>query len=180
MPDVQCRAVLHGIVADQELPCALRPHGGERNHRHESVHAEVEWTADRVGIHLHHLRIGPGGQLSPEVQEAKRYAHRAPNPYGRHKIRAGTLHPLDDRIMVRPDPRVKRWTSGLWIPNTAQDDNRPQTGMVLAVGPQTRGVAEGDRVLYRQWGGTEVRNGEEDQLLLPARDVFALLVEEAR
>jgi chaperonin GroES len=172
-----CRAVLSGIIADQELDCTLRPrHDGP--HRHESVHAEAEWTVDRAGTHVAHMRFGPGVQLSPEVREFKRYAHRAPNPYGRHKIRAGTLHPLDDRIVVRPDPKVKRWTSGLWIPNTAKDDNRPQTGTVLGVGPKRRDVAEGDRVLYRQWGGTEVTVGGTFLLVLPARDVFALLEEE--
>jgi chaperonin GroES len=61
------------------------------------------------------------------------------------------------------------------MPQTAVDDTRAQTGTVLAVGPKTRDVTAGDRLLFRRWGGTEVRADGEGLLLLEPRDVYAVI-----
>ena len=37
-------------------------------------------------------------------------------------------------------------------------------------------VAVGDRVLYSKYGGTEVKYGGEDYLVLSARDILAVVV----
>jgi len=102
------------------------------------------------------------------------YPHRVAGH--RHVLRRpAQLRPTGDRVLVRPDPAAERWPSGLWMPQTAADDTRAQTGTVLAVGPKTRDVTTGDRVLFRRWGGTEVQAGGEGLLILPTRDVFAVL-----
>jgi chaperonin GroES len=98
---------------------------------------------------------------------------------------AGRLRPAADRIVVRPDPRQHRLASGLWLPDTADDEVRPQTGTVQAAGPGRRSqrtgaripmdVRVGDRVLYRQWGGRETTVGSEEVLILWPRDVFAVI-----
>ncbi len=43
------------------------------------------------------------------------------------------LHPLEDRIVVRPGESEETTASGLVIPDTAKE--KPQQGEVLAVGP---------------------------------------------
>ena len=43
------------------------------------------------------------------------------------------LHPLEDRIVVRPDVAEATTASGLVIPDTAKE--KPQQGEVLAAGP---------------------------------------------
>jgi chaperonin GroES len=48
---------------------------------------------------------------------------------------------------------------------------------VLAVGPRRADITAGDRVLFRQWGGTEVVVGGKELLLLSPRDVFAVVSE---
>ena len=50
-----------------------------------------------------------------------------------------SLHPLDDRIVVRPGESEETTASGLVIPDTAKE--KPQQGEVLAVGPGRRGGA---------------------------------------
>ena len=72
------------------------------------------------------------------------------------------LHPLDDRIVVRPAQSEERTASGLVIPDTAKE--KPQQGEVLAVG---------DTVVYSKFGGTEITVDGEDLLILSSRDVLA-------
>ncbi len=92
------------------------------------------------------------------------------------------LQPLEDRILVRPSEPEEVTASGLVIPDTAKE--KPQEGTVLAVGPgrvDDKGnrvpidVKVGDTVLYSKYGGTEVKYGGEEYLVLSARDVLAIL-----
>ncbi|GGC85701.1 10 kDa chaperonin [Tersicoccus solisilvae] len=93
-----------------------------------------------------------------------------------------SIKPLEDRIVVQPLEAEQTTASGLVIPDTAKE--KPQEGKVVAVGPGrvtdngTRvpvDVAEGDVVLYSKYGGTEVKAGGEDYLVLSARDVLAIV-----
>ncbi len=93
------------------------------------------------------------------------------------------LKPLDDRIVVKPNEAETQTASGLVIPDTAKE--KPQQGVVLAVGPGKRaetsgeiiplGIEVGQTVLYSKYGGTEVSSGGEDVLVLNARDVLAIV-----
>jgi chaperonin GroES len=97
------------------------------------------------------------------------------------KGKAFDLEPLDDRIVVKPGEEEETTVSGIVIPDTAKE--KPQEGEVVAVGPGrfeegTRvpmDVKVGDRVLYSKYGGTEVKVGGEDYLVLSARDVLAIV-----
>ena len=92
-----------------------------------------------------------------------------------------SIKPLEDRIVVRTLEAEQTTASGLVIPDTAKE--KPQEGMVLAVGPGRfedgarvpLDVSVGDRVLYSKYGGTEVKHGGEEYLVLSARDVLAII-----
>ena len=104
-------------------------------------------------------------------------------------LREGTLAtdvnitPLEDRVLVTVDDSVQTTSSGLVIPDTAQE--RPQQGSVIAVGPGKRsdttgeiiplGVKAGDTVLFSKYGGTEVKLGGKEYLILSARDILAVI-----
>ncbi|MGH2739972.1 MAG: co-chaperone GroES [Actinomycetota bacterium] len=91
------------------------------------------------------------------------------------------LEPLEDRVVVRPEEEDEVTISGIVIPDTAKE--KPQEGAVVAVGPGRfeegqrvpMDVSEGDRVLYSKYGGTEVKVGGEDYLVLSARDILAIV-----
>jgi chaperonin GroES len=92
------------------------------------------------------------------------------------------VRPLEDRILVRPEEGQETTISGIVIPDTAKE--KPQEGVVLAVGPGKRNedgdiialdVKEGDRVLYSKYGGTEITVDGEDLLILSSRDALAVL-----
>ncbi len=93
-----------------------------------------------------------------------------------------TIRPLEDRILVRPEEAQETTVSGIVIPDTAKE--KPQQGVVLAVGPGKRSdsgeiipvdVKEGDRVMYSKYGGTEITVDGEDLLILSSRDVLAIV-----
>ena len=91
-----------------------------------------------------------------------------------------SIKPLEDRIVISQLEAEQTTASGLVIPDTAKE--KPQEGKVVAVGPgrvDDNGnrvpldVAEGDVVLYSKYGGTEVKVGGQEFLVLSARDVLA-------
>jgi len=93
-----------------------------------------------------------------------------------------SLKPLEDRIIVKSVEAEQVRASGLVIPDTAKE--KPQEGEVLAVGPgriDDKGnrvpidVKVGDKVIYSKYGGTEVKHGGEEYLILSARDVLAIV-----
>ncbi len=92
------------------------------------------------------------------------------------------IKPLEDRIVVQANEAETTTASGIVIPDTAKE--KPQEGTVLAVGPgrvDDSGkripidVKVGDTVLYSKYGGTEVKYGGEEYLVLSARDVLAVI-----
>ena len=93
-----------------------------------------------------------------------------------------SIKPLEDRIVIRQVDAEQVTASGLVIPDTAKE--KPQEGTVLAVGPgriDDNGnrvpldIAVGDKVIYSKYGGTEVKVGGEDLLVLSSRDVLAVI-----
>ena len=94
-----------------------------------------------------------------------------------------SIKPLEDRIVIKSVEAEQTTASGLVIPDTAKE--KPQEGEVLAVGPGRWNddgderipldVQVGDRVLYSKYGGTEIKHGGEEYLILSARDVLAVV-----
>jgi chaperonin GroES len=92
------------------------------------------------------------------------------------------IKPLEDRVVVQANEAETTTASGLVIPDTAKE--KPQEGTVVAVGPgrvDDNGnrvpldVNVGDVVIYSKYGGTEVRYGGEEYLVLSARDLLAVV-----
>ncbi len=92
------------------------------------------------------------------------------------------IRPLEDRILVQANEAETTTASGIVIPDTAKE--KPQEGTVLAVGPGRvddsgkripLDVKVGDTVIYSKYGGTEVKYGGEEYLVLSARDVLAVI-----
>ncbi|MDP9240045.1 MAG: co-chaperone GroES [Actinomycetota bacterium] len=92
------------------------------------------------------------------------------------------IKPLEDRIVVQANEAETTTASGLVIPDTAKE--KPQEGTVIAVGPgriDDKGnrvpidVKVGETVLYSKYGGTEIKYGPDEFLVLSSRDVLAVI-----
>jgi chaperonin GroES len=93
------------------------------------------------------------------------------------------LQPLGDRLIVEVLEEEETTVGGIVLPDTAKE--KPQRGKVLAVGSGSRNdkgelipldVAEGGEIIFSKYGGTEVKVGLDDLLILRETDVLAKVV----
>jgi len=97
------------------------------------------------------------------------------------------IKPLFDYVLVKPLASEQTTPSGIVLPDTAKE--KPQVGEVMAVGPgencscncgdkckcEKMVVKVGQKVLYKKWGGNEVKVGTEEWLLIEQKDVMAVV-----
>ncbi len=93
---------------------------------------------------------------------------------------ARKIEPLGDRILVKALPEGEVVRGGIILPDTAKE--KPQEGEVVAVGPGRMtddgkriplDIKAGDRVIYAKYGGTEIKEGKDELLILRESDVLA-------
>jgi chaperonin GroES len=93
------------------------------------------------------------------------------------------LKPLGDRLIVEVLEEEETTSSGIVLPDTAKE--KPQRGRVLAVGPGARDengnhvaidLEEGDEIVFSKYGGTEIKVGVDEYLILRESDVLAKVV----
>ena len=91
------------------------------------------------------------------------------------------IKPLGNRVLIQ---RTKAQTTkgGILLPDSAQE--KPKEGTVLAVGPgktdeqgrqEAMQLKVGDRVLFSSYSGTEVKDENEEMLILSEDDVLGVL-----
>ncbi|NWG54016.1 MAG: co-chaperone GroES [Hydrogenophilaceae bacterium] len=92
------------------------------------------------------------------------------------------VRPLGDRVVVRRMEQEERTPGGIIVPDTAKQ--KPRHGEVIATGPGARGkngalapldVKPGDRVVFADWSGTEVRVDGEDLVILREADILGVV-----
>jgi len=88
--------------------------------------------------------------------------------------------PAPGRLIVRPIGQAEKTDSGLYLPESAKE--RPQLGQVMAYTPgfyddgkrREAVCAAGDTIFHSKYGGTEVKIGGDDFLILREEDVLAV------
>jgi chaperonin GroES len=88
---------------------------------------------------------------------------------------------LNDNILIEPLETETKTASGIVIPDTAKE--KPQKGKVVSVGPGklhegTRTplqVKAGDVVIYRKWGGNDLKVGDEEMMVVKEDDILAIV-----
>ena len=132
-----------------------------------------ECQRTRVGLDPRDGESGPDAQSRPLRLTPQGRSTPCRFPFSRSKTASSS----------RAVEAEQTTASGLVIPDTAKE--KPQEGEVLAVGPGRWNddgderipldVKVGDRVLYSKYGGTEIKHGGEEYLILSARDVLAVI-----
>jgi len=94
--------------------------------------------------------------------------------------KATKMQPLGDRVVIRPLTEEEVSKGGIILPDTAKE--KPQRGEVVAVGPGrvdesgkrvAMEVKKGDKVIYSKYAGSEIKEGEEELLILRESDILA-------
>ena len=90
--------------------------------------------------------------------------------------------PLHDRIIIQRLEEQDKTAGGIIIPDTAKE--KPQQGKVIAVGTGIvlkngktvpLQLKPGDRVIFNKYGGTEVKFGDEDYLVMREDDILGVI-----
>ena len=98
------------------------------------------------------------------------------------------IQPLSDFVLIEPLKEEKTTSSGIIIPETAQED-RPQKGKGVAVGPGkindkgekiAMSVAVGNEVLFKKYGPDEIKVKDEtgkevEYLIAREEDILAII-----
>ena len=85
--------------------------------------------------------------------------------------------PLADRLLVEPTPVEETTSSGIIIPDSAKE--KPQRGVVVAVGPGTKDdptiVKAGDEILYGNYSGINLNLEGKDYMVMRETDILAII-----
>ena len=99
------------------------------------------------------------------------------------------IMPLFDNVLVKPLDAQDTLPSGIILPDSAKE--KPQIGQVMAVGPGKSCCCEeddkecggccsmlvkvGQKVMYKKWGGNEVKVGSEEWTIVEQKDILAIV-----
>ncbi len=92
------------------------------------------------------------------------------------------LQPTPGYVLVEPDKQETKTAGGIYLPDS--HDEKPQAGTVLSVGGDwvteqgatlKSPVKAGDKVVYKKWGGNEVKIGETEYQFLKFEDILAII-----
>jgi chaperonin GroES len=93
------------------------------------------------------------------------------------------IKPLSDHILVKPVKEEEVTASGIVLPDTVEKEKKAE-GEVVAVGPgkvlengqrSQMEVAVGNIVLYKKWGGDEVKVETQEYKIVSQEDILAIL-----
>ena len=92
------------------------------------------------------------------------------------------IRPLADRVLLEP-LRAERKKGGIILPETV-DKERPEKGLVIAVGPgkpddngkpRPLVVKKGDKVLFTKYGPNEIKVDDKEYLIAREEDILAII-----
>lgn len=91
------------------------------------------------------------------------------------------IKPLAGYALIKPEEAVEKTASGIYLPDNAQE--RPAKGKVVAVGGPIKHPEHeenpqfkvGDTVIYKKWGGDEIKLDGDEFKLVKFDDVMAII-----
>ena len=87
------------------------------------------------------------------------------------------IKPLGARVVIKRVEAEEKTASGILLTGTAKE--KPQVAEVLAVGPGTEDekmeLKVGDRVIFSQYAGTDVKYEGQEVSIINQRDILAIV-----
>lgn len=93
-----------------------------------------------------------------------------------------SMKPVAGYLLIEPTEKEEKTSSGIYLPESAGE--KPQKGKVLAVGPEEitdsgakrkSPVKVGDVVIYKKWGGNEIKIEGKEYLFSKFDDILAVV-----
>lgn len=90
------------------------------------------------------------------------------------------LKPIGERVVIKKLEAEKKTQSGIVLPESAQE--KPQYAEVVAISSdilndqdKKDSLKEGDKVIYSQYAGTDVKIDGENYVVLAYKDILAVV-----
>ncbi len=92
------------------------------------------------------------------------------------------IKPLFDNVLIKPLEAEEKTASGIILPDSAKE--KPQIGEIMATGEGVKdkngklismSVKVGQKVMYKKWGGNEVKVGNEEWTIVEQKDILAVI-----
>lgn len=93
------------------------------------------------------------------------------------------IQPLFDNVLVKPLEAETKTASGILLPDNAKE--KPQMGEIMAVGQGVMDDGEivknsiivkvGQKVMYKKWGGDEVKVDGQEMMIVKQSDILAII-----
>lgn len=91
------------------------------------------------------------------------------------------IKPLFDNVLIKPLEAEDKTASGIILPDSAKE--KPQMGLVMAIGDGKVEKGEkhpvvvkvGQKVMYKKWGGSEVKVDGEEWTMVGQEDILAIV-----
>jgi chaperonin GroES len=93
--------------------------------------------------------------------------------------KAVKIQPIGKRVLVRPQEVEEVTAGGLVIPPSAQEDSKPEMGVVVKLGTGADdfefSVKEGDNVFYKKYSPDELEHEGDTYFILAEEDILAVV-----
>ena len=87
------------------------------------------------------------------------------------------IKPLGSRVVIKKIEAEEKTASGILLTSSAKE--KPQVAEVVAVGPGTEDekmeLKTGDKVIFAQYAGTDVKYGGEEYSIMNQRNILAIV-----
>lgn len=95
---------------------------------------------------------------------------------------ATKIQPLFGNVLIQPLDAETKTSGGIYLPETAKE--KPSIGIIMAIGEgevtpkgdrHAMVVKVGQKVMYKKWGGDEVKVGNEEWVIVDQKSILAIV-----
>lgn len=84
------------------------------------------------------------------------------------------IKPLKERVVVKySEEELEKTAGGIYVPDVAKE--KPQRGIVEAVGSEVKEVKVGDIVLFDKYSGSKIKLNDVEYLIIKEEDILGII-----
>jgi len=81
--------------------------------------------------------------------------------------------PLKDRVFVKYSEEAEKTAGGIYIPESAKE--KPQKGIIEAVGSEVKEIKVGDIILFDKYSGSKINIDNNEYLIIKEEDILGII-----
>jgi chaperonin GroES len=81
--------------------------------------------------------------------------------------------PLKDRVFVKYSEEAEKTAGGIYIPESAKE--KPQKGVIEAVGSEVKEIKVGDIILFDKYSGSKINIDNNEYLIIKEEDILGII-----